>query len=175
MPAPPPPGKCGGAGPLPASQWYRPGSGKSVVIRMRRGLTLVELLLVVTIVGLLAAVGGPRLAEALNRISVRNAAQRLVAAHTRARLHSTLHGRVTLLTFRADSLILQAIDGVDTLPVWQEPGPAASGVTLAGPGHPIVFVPTGLTHGLVNGTWTLSAGGVTRTVVVSRAGRIRLQ
>ena len=141
----------------------------------RRGLTLIELLLVLVLIGLMAAIGGPRLAGALQRIPVRNAAQRLVAAHMRARLLATVQGRVTLLTFRADSLTLHILDGVDTLPVWQEPGPAASGVTLTGPSHPIVFVPTGLTHGLVNGTWTLSAGGVTRTVIVSRAGRVRLQ
>ena len=142
---------------------------------MRRGLTLVELLLVVAIVGLLTAIGFPRLSGALRRATVRNAAQHLVAAHTRARLLATVQGRVILLTFHPDSLTIQAIDGVDTLPVWQEPGPAASGVSLTGPTHPIVFVPTGLTHGLVNGTWTVSSGSVARSIVVSRAGRVRVQ
>ena len=75
---------------------------------MRRGLTLVELLLVVAIVGLLTAIGFPRLSGALRRATVRNAAQHLVAAHTRARLLATVQGRVILLTFHPDSLTIQA-------------------------------------------------------------------
>ena len=175
MPVPPPPGKCGGEASLPACKWYRRDPGKTVAIAMRHGFTLVEILLVVAIVGLLSAIGAPRLADALRRVTVTNAAHRLVAAHTRARLTATVESRVTLLTLRADTLSVRVIDGVDTLPLWQEPGPAATGVTLAGPSHPVVFVPTGLTHGLANGTWTLTRGAATRSVIISRAGRVRIQ
>ena len=59
-------------------------------------------------------------------------------------------------------------------PLWTEPGPAASGVSLPGPTRHFTFAPEGFTLGLSNASLRLARGSATRTVVFSRLGRVRL-
>jgi hypothetical protein len=79
--------------------------------------------------------------------------------------------RPVVLTVAADSIVVEG-DSVDR---WSGPGPAAAGVALAGGTRRFTFAPTGITTGLSNATLRLSRGTATRTVVVSRLGRLRVQ
>lgn len=142
---------------------------------MRQGLTLVELLIVMTLVSLLGMITLPRLARPLAALRVEQEAHRVAAAHTRARMIAVTSSRVALLRIAADSMTIGTIEGTDTIARWRGPGPAAAGVGLTAPDRVLLFAPVGITYGLSNGTWTLSYRGVVRRVIVSRLGRVRIE
>ena len=140
---------------------------------MRRGLTLLELLLAIVISGLLLGVSLPRFAAARDRLMVDEEVRRLTSAHRRARITAILQSRAIVLFVSADSLSLS--DVVDPAVSWREPGPASRGVGLAGGARQIIFSPVGMSMGVSNASFRLSRGSATRTVVVSRLGRVRVQ
>jgi prepilin-type N-terminal cleavage/methylation domain-containing protein len=139
---------------------------------MRRGATLIELVLVLAIIGTLTAIAEPRVRGFNDSLAVDRAALEIVSAHRRARINAILQSRVIELTISASQLSIRPRGApADT---WRTPGPAAEGVALAGPGHVIAFSPVGISIGLSNASFPLSRGVASRTVVVSRLGRVRI-
>lgn len=141
---------------------------------MRRGITAIEVLVVLTLIGLTVLVVAPRIAGPLAAITADHEARRIAMAHSRARMMAIASGRVVLLRLAPDSLSILSVEGADTARLWAEAGPAAAGAELTGPSSDIRFVPSGITFGLSNGTWTVTYRGETRRVVVSRLGRVRV-
>jgi prepilin-type N-terminal cleavage/methylation domain-containing protein len=141
---------------------------------MRRGITLLELAVVLALAGVIAGIALPAARRFGDAIAVDRAAHTIVAGHRVARFSAIMRGRRTLLTVRAESLLVRAVVGADTLTLWTRPGPSADGVTLAGPARTLVFAPTGLPLGVSNATFGLTAGAAARNVVVSRLGRTRI-
>lgn len=139
---------------------------------MRRGVTLLELALVLAIVGLVVGIAVPRFQRVADSLAVHNAALELVSAHRRARFSAILQSRMVELTIRADSLAIRIPGSPSDL--WHAAGPEAEGVSLTGPTRPLVFSPVGLTVGVSNASFRLSRGAATRTVIVSRLGRLRV-
>ena len=139
---------------------------------MRKAFSLPELMLVFALVGILTGLVLPRLSGAMDRIEVEGAANRLIAAHQRARIMAITRGQAVLLSIDSARVTISSRESSDSL--WSDVGPAASGVELAGPARQFVFSPEGITLGLSNATLRLSRGTSTRTVVVSRLGRIRI-
>jgi type IV fimbrial biogenesis protein FimT len=139
---------------------------------MRRGVTLLELALVLTIIGLLVGIAVPRFQRVADGLAVHHAALELVSAHRRARFVAILQNRMVELTIRADSLTIR-IAG-EPADLWHATGPEAEGVNLTGPTRPLVFSPVGLTVGVSNASFRLTRGAATRTVIVSRLGRLRV-
>jgi prepilin-type N-terminal cleavage/methylation domain-containing protein len=142
---------------------------------MRRGFSLPELLLVLAIVGVLTAIALPPTRTLLDGVAVENGARQIRAAHFRARMHAIAFGQVTLLDLGANLIRIRSVSGPDTVLTWQAAGPAADGLTLSGPAHPLVYSPLGLTMGVSNGTWHLTYGSASRDVIVSRLGRMRIR
>jgi type II secretion system protein H len=139
---------------------------------MRRGATLIELVLVLAIIGILTAIAEPRVRGFNDSLAVDRAALEIVSAHRRARINAILQSRVIELTISASQLSMRPRGAAaDT---WRAPGPAAEGVALAGPSRVIAFSPVGISIGLSNGSFPLSRGAASRTVVVSRLGRVRI-
>jgi len=139
---------------------------------MRHAFTLPEMVLVLALGGILLAIAVPRLTDALDRIEVQAAANNVAAAHHRARMMAVTHGQVLVLSVGQHQLGIRARSGATVL--WSYAGPEASGVTLAGPSRQFTFSPEGLSLGLSNATLRLARGSATRTVVVSRLGRVRI-
>ena len=139
---------------------------------MRRGLTLIELLLVLTVSGLLFGIALPRFATLADGLAVEQAAQHLVGAHRRARITAILESRQIVLTIAPESLVIRPGSGGPGS--WRAPGPAEGGVALAGGAKQIIFSPVGITTGLSNASFQLTRGNARRTVVVSRLGRARI-
>lgn len=139
---------------------------------MRKAFTLPELLLVLALGGILLGIAIPRLSSALDRIEVAAAASHIAAAHQRARLMAVTHSMVAVLS--VDSLALTIRRRGLITPLWSEAGPAAHRVSLTGPGRQFTFLPEGFSMGLSNATIRLSRGNATRTLIVSRLGRVRV-
>ena len=139
---------------------------------MKSGFTLVEVVLTLAVAGLLLGIALPRFSALKQGVAVESAAQNLVAAHRRARAAAIIHGRPAILSVAARSLRI-TFDGAGQ-PHWTSADPFGQGVTLAGPPRHLTFSPLGITTGLSNATFHLSLGSASRTVVVSRLGRVRI-
>jgi len=141
---------------------------------MRRGVTLIELIVGLVVLGLLSTATLPLAAGLRDRYTVQAAAAAIAGAHHRARIRGILEGRITELEIRADSLILRVLTPVPSPPVWAAPGPAAVGVTMASAARTLAFTPTGVTMGFANASFVLTRGSARRQVIVSRLGRVRV-
>jgi prepilin-type N-terminal cleavage/methylation domain-containing protein len=138
---------------------------------MRRGFTLIELALVLSIIAVTLGIALPRLGTLRDSLAVQHAAQTIISAHQRARIMAIARHQAAQLTVAQDRLVIQ-LRGA-TAKAWEAAGPAALGVSLEGPARTMTFSPVGMSMGLSNATFRLSRGAATRTVVVSRLGRVR--
>ena len=139
---------------------------------MKYGFTLVETALTLAVVGLLLGIALPRFSALKQGVDTERAAQKIAAAHRRARTSAIAHGRPAILSVAAGTLRITFVGAGQ--PHWSSPGPSEDGVTLAGPPRNLTFSPLGITTGLSNASFHLSLGSASRTVVVSRLGRVRI-
>jgi len=139
---------------------------------MRWGFTLVEAALTLAVAGLLLGIAVPRFTALKQGVSVEQAAYDIAAAHRRARTTAIVYGRPAILSVAAQTLRITLVGAQQ--PHWTRPGPSTEGVALAGPPRELTFSPLGVTTGLSNASFYLSLGSASRTVVVSRLGRVRI-
>jgi prepilin-type N-terminal cleavage/methylation domain-containing protein len=139
---------------------------------MRRAFTLPELMLVLALAGILMGIVTPPLSQAADRLEVQTAASLLVNAHQRARIMAIAKGQ--MLTLTIDSAVLTITSQLAPTPLWSGRGPAGLGVALTGSARRFTFAPEGYTMGLSNASLHLARGSATRTVIFSRAGRVRI-
>ena len=140
---------------------------------MRRGTTLLDLLLALVVIGILLAIGITRLGAVVDAGRVRVVTAQLVGALEAARGSAIrLGGGVTLHLDAAQWEVRRTL-GTDTIVSWALPGHHHADVTLTGAGAPIRFGAAGLAVGVANRTFRVSRGEVTRTVIISRLGRVR--
>lgn len=143
---------------------------------MRRGFTLVEMLIVLAVIGIVTAVIVPGAGRSADRIAVEHQATRIVVAYRQAWIAARTQQRLAILRITPDSIAIRAVRGAadpDTVLVSLQPGPAMAGVTLQSSSHTAVFGPDGIGLGAANTTHILVKGAVTRKIVVSRLGRVR--
>lgn len=137
----------------------------------RQGYSAAELVVVLAIVGVLAAVVVPRASGYLDAIAVRGAAADVVAlcaaaratavsrsAHAAVRFDAE-HGRVAVHV-RADTLLRRDLA-------------ALHGVALAATRDSVAFNPLGLGYGAANARIIVTRGRSADTVWVARLGRVR--
>ena len=141
---------------------------------MQRGVTLIELVIGLVILGLLSSATIPAVTGIRDRYTVQAVAGTIAGAHNRARIRAVLEGQVTELEVRPDSLVLRVMSGPVPQQVWSVPGPTASGVSMVSPPRTLSFAPSGVTIGFANATFVVSRGSARRQVVVSRLGRVRV-
>ena len=139
---------------------------------MRHGHTLIELTLALTVAGLTLGIALPHLAHLQDGLEVDRAAREVVTAHRRARIAAITRSRPIVLTVSPDSLAYREVGAAVRL--WRAPGPARGGVVLASPARQITFSPVGLTLGLANASFRVLRGSASRTVILSRLGRVRV-
>ena len=138
---------------------------------MRRGVTLPETIIVLCLLGILAAVGGLRVADFLDRSSVRAAAAETVATFAAARrwaLSRSVRTAVTIDTTAATLVVRSYRDTVAARRLG-----ASHGVSLTASRDSMAYAPNGLGYGASNLTLVLRRGAAAETVVVSRLGRVR--
>jgi prepilin-type N-terminal cleavage/methylation domain-containing protein len=136
---------------------------------MRRGHTLPELLLVLAVVTLLFLLALPRGGRTLDGLLARQAADRIVAAHGRARSIALARQRVARLLVSADSLQVVSADSV----IWRLAGPSVAGAALEEGSGETSYAPNGQAMGAANARYLLRRGTAAVEVLVSRLGRVR--
>jgi prepilin-type N-terminal cleavage/methylation domain-containing protein len=138
---------------------------------VRHGFTLLELVIVVTIMGLVLAIAIPRTRAVLDGVAVRSAVGDVVATLSNARA----------LALAGDGLVAIHLDTVTgTLSVRRSHELVharaisyAHGVRLAGTRDSLTYDPRGLGRGAANLSIIVRRGTVAETVFVSRLGRVR--
>jgi prepilin-type N-terminal cleavage/methylation domain-containing protein len=138
---------------------------------VRRGTTIVELLITLAVLGLLSSITVPRAATLVDRISVRGATQDVVLAIAAARAAATRRG--AFASFVADPRTgrLRVVSGGETL--LERDVLKRRGVRLEASRESVTFAPGGLGWGAANTTVIVSRGTRSDTIVMSRLGRVR--
>lgn len=134
-------------------------------------MTLVELAITITILGVVAITAVPRLSEARDRAAVGGAASALTSALATTRHAAQRTSRRTALTVDTASAFVAVRAGADTLE--RLPLRDLFHVSLRASRDSIAYAPTGLGYGAANATFVISRGSAAETVVVSRLGRVR--
>jgi prepilin-type N-terminal cleavage/methylation domain-containing protein len=137
---------------------------------MRRGLTLIELLCVLAIIGLATGVAIPRFVDLRDRLAVHGATTTLMQSLADARHAAQRWDRVTAFTADTSRRVVAVRAGRDTVDQLQLGD--LFGVTLRTTRDSIAYYPTGIGYGAANSTFVLSRGSAAETVTVSRAGRV---
>ena len=137
-------------------------------------MTLLELLVVIAVVGTIAAITFLSAAQWRDRASVEAAAGRLLEAYRRTQSVARVWGRPAELLVTPDSLVIRAVWLSESTEVWRGPGPSLGGVALAPSRHVAAFLPNGLAMASANVTHVLTRGSAHRRVIVSRIGRVRV-
>lgn len=138
-----------------------------------RGTTLVESMITLAVLGIVAGIVVPKAASLRDRVLVERHAHAVITGYQRARLASLLGSARSVLHAGPDGYAVWVLRGADSSLVWRSPGPAGDGVAFSGPAR-TAFTPAGITMGLANGRFVLGRGGISRTVVASRLGRLRV-
>ena len=138
---------------------------------MRRGATLIELVVVTTVLSLVAVIAVARFSALRDRIAVRGAANDVAASFALARQSAILRAERSAVSFDSVSGTVIVHAGRDTVSV--RPLGEIHGVALASSRDSMAYTPTGLGFGAANLRVIARRGSTEETVFVSRLGRIR--
>ena len=145
--------------------------------RTDAGFTLIEALLVIVLIGVMAALGVPRIRDALNKQNVRSARVATAAHVVKARAAAVQRGcRATVHVRSSDGAIWvtacrTAGAGLDTLGGMDYMNDRY-GVTLSTTRDSIQFDPRGLSLGNQSTTITFTNTLATATITVNAVGRV---
>lgn len=136
------------------------------------GLTLIELVIVLAVIGVLSVVVVPRAADWLDRLAVERATSEVMTFAHRARFTAIFRARTIRLEFTRDSL-LGILEGwpEDTVLAWA--GPGRHGVTLRVSRAKVRYYPNGLGRGGANTKIVIRRGMVAESLTTSRLGRLK--
>jgi len=140
---------------------------------VRRGFTLIELVVVLIVIGVTCTVALPRFRDTLDRIAVERSVADVSVALGVARNAAVMWGTRARLLIAADSLRIDrwADTGWARGRPWT--GPAGHGVALDVSNDEVVFGPTGMGWGASNTKIVLRRGSHSATLTTSRLGRVK--
>lgn len=138
---------------------------------VRRGFTLLEVVVAVTVAGVLLAIGLPRFGRARDAYGVRGAMEVLSTGFSLAR-------QTALARRAAVAVVLDTAAGVVRIrtaagPIRRSDLSATFGVTVAANRDSAVYDPRGFGYGLSNLTVIVRRGKFVDTLTMSRLGRVR--
>ena len=139
---------------------------------MRRGVTLVELVAVLVIVGVMSALAFPRAARWLDWIAVDRATGEVASFYQTARYAAIYRDERVRLELREDSL-RAVFEGVTDSVFLRWPGPVRHGVRLTASREVIRIQPNGLGYGAANTKLVLRRGAVAESLTTTRLGRLK--
>jgi Tfp pilus assembly protein FimT len=142
------------------------------MVEFRRGMTIVELLVMMAILGAMAAIAVPRAVTTMDRFSVRGATQDVVLAIAAARAAAS--DRSAYVSFVVDprtGRVRAVVSGGETL--LERDLARTRGIRLEASRESVTFAPGGLGWGAANTTVIVTKGTRSDTIVMSRLGRVR--
>ena len=139
---------------------------------MRRGFTLIESVMVLTLVGLLLAILGPRLGKQLDRIAVIRSVEEAAVFYGAARFGAIMRGSRVRIEFRPDSLLAYYEAARDSLFLRRD-GPEKNRVTMSASRSIIWILPNGLGSGGANTKLVFRRGEAADSLTTSRLGRLK--
>lgn len=139
---------------------------------MQRGVTLIELLMVLAVVGILLGLFAPRAGPLFDRMAVSRSAGEIASFYHTARMSAIFRAQRVRIEFAPDSL-RATFEGLkdSTFLVW--PGPARHRVTLTASRDVIRVHPTGFGWGGANTKLVVRRGMAVESLTTSRLGRLR--
>jgi prepilin-type N-terminal cleavage/methylation domain-containing protein len=144
-----------------------------------KGFTLIETLMVVTILGAVVLIGYPRMSAGMVKTNVRGARTTLINLLAKARTAATQTNRITLLKIQGNNAfvlmrprLLPGAGNADTLGGVEQLG-TIYGITVTATIDSVRFDPRGLGTGFGTGTtFLVSRSGHTETITVDGLGRV---
>ena len=138
---------------------------------MRRGTTLPELIVVITVLGILATIAITRTTRLGDGIRVRAAATETVATFALARRWALSRATRTAIAIDTARSALTVRSYTDTIA--RRLLGSSHGVAVWATRDSMAYAPNGLGYGASNLTLVLSRGAAAETILVSRLGRVR--
>ena len=137
----------------------------------RRGVTLIELVVVAGIIAVLTSVAIPRASRIMDRINVDGAARHAASVFVTARQTAIARAAFTSVRINTRAASLYAYVGDDTI-VARDLG-EMFGVTMTATRDSVSYSPIGLGYGAANLSMIIRRGQAVDTVFTSRLGRVR--
>jgi prepilin-type N-terminal cleavage/methylation domain-containing protein len=139
---------------------------------MRRGVTLLELVTVLAVIGIVTIVALPHLSSWWDRLATARAARELANFYTYSRFGAIFHGTRVRLEFGADTL-RAVYEGVRDSVFLVRPGPSRHGVSLTASRRVIRVHPNGIGRGGANTKLVVRRGAAAESLTTSRLGRLK--
>ncbi len=140
-----------------------------------RGLTLIELVIAIGLVGLMAAIAFPRIGDALRKQSVRSARAAVVAMHAKARASAIQRARATAFVVSGNTVLVVsrhpvtgALDTIDAPENLQN----RYGVTVLSTRDTLSFDPRGLGTQGEDTKITVTKGPYSQSIEINPLGRV---
>ena len=140
---------------------------------MRTGVTVLELLTVLTTIGIISLVAVPRVVGWWDGLLTQRAAREVALFYSRARLGAVFRAQRVRIEFTEESLRAFIDNGSDSAFLHQ-PGPGRGGVSMSASRPVIRLAPTGFGWGAANTKLVLRRGAAAESLTTSRLGRLKL-
>ncbi len=139
---------------------------------MQRGVTLLEMLIVLVLLGLLVGMSAPLLTDWSDKLAVMRAGEEVAGFLQRARLLASYRSITVRITVAGESMTV-ALDSQPESVLARASGPAHRGVLMSASRSVLRFYPNGLGVGASNTKIVLSRGEEAESLTVSRLGRLK--
>ena len=138
---------------------------------MRRGMTAIEMIVVLSVIGVMLGIIAPTVGRLRDGIAVRNATAEALSAFATARRSAIVRGApVGIGVDRPPGFVTVTANGEILL---QRDLEGTYGITLTSTRDSTAYSPLGHGFGAANLSLVISRGRVAETIFVSREGRVR--
>lgn len=138
---------------------------------MRRGTTIIELALSLSIISILSAIAYPRIGRLLDGIHVRGTVTEIHSLFAAARHHAIIRSELVTVQIDTERGSIALLAGADIIRA--RGFVDTHGVTLAANRASFTYSPIGIGYGVGNMTLIVRRNARVDSVFVSRLGRVR--